>query len=56
MRVRDEMDHGLETWNIERSWIILSRDLASTIKSISAASFRTRAFLCCLQLCQQSST
>ncbi len=39
------MDHGLEIWDIAYSWIISRRDLASTIKSVSAASFRSRAVL-----------
>ena len=39
------MDHGLETWDIARSWVISGRDLASTIKSVSAVSFRSRGFL-----------
>ena len=39
------MDHSLETRDIAHSWIISSRGLASTVRSVSAASFRSRGFL-----------
>ena len=39
------MGHGLETWDIVHSLTISSRDLASTIKSKSAAIFTVSGFL-----------